>query len=277
MISKEQIESLRKQAKRIRRLVLDTVHHAKCGHTGGSLSAVEILTVLYYHMMRIDPKDPRKVDRDRYIQSKGHSSPVLYATLAEKGFFPVEELKTFDVINSRLQGHPCMKRTPGVDFSTGSLGQGLSGGIGMVLGRDRLGLDFDVYVLHGDGECQEGQVWEAAMYAGFHKLRGLIAIVDYNKVQLADTTPKTLDPAPFAAKWEACGWKALECAGHDVAALVETFERARTEAKSGPVVILAHTTKGKGVSFMEDQAAWHGRAPNDAEYAQAIQEVENCP
>ncbi len=270
----EVIASLKRQAARIRRLVLETVHHAGCGHTGGSLSAVEILTVLYFHALRVDPATPEKLERDRYVQSKGHASPTYYAALAERGFFPVEELKTFDQVDSRLQGHPCMKRTPGVDFSTGSLGQGLSGAIGMALARDRLGLSFNVYCLLGDGECQEGQVWEAAMYAGVHKVKGLIAIVDYNRVQLADTVARTLDLEPFAQKWHAFGWATDECDGHDVGALVGAIDRAKRDAADGPVVILAHTVKGKGVSFMEGKYAWHGKAPDDDQFGQAMREQE---
>jgi len=271
------IKQLRDTADRIRRLALATVHHAGCGHTGGSLSAVEILTVLYFHAMRIDPSDPHKIDRDRYVQSKGHASPAYYSALAERGFFPVEELETFDKIDSRLQGHPCMKRTPGVDFSTGSLGQGLSGAIGMALARDKLGLDFTAYCLLGDGECQEGQIWEAAMYAGVHKVPNLIAIVDYNKVQLAETVVKTLDLEPFAEKWQAFRWQVLQCDGHDVGELVDAIDRGRHESAGGPVVILAHTVKGKGVSFMEGQYQWHGKAPDDEQYAQAVSEQEARP
>ena len=274
MSKAEHIEQLRKQAGRIRRLVLETCHHAGCGHTGGSLSAVEILTVLYFHVLRVDPSDPRKLDRDRYVQSKGHASPTYYAALAERGFFPVEELKTFDQIDSRLQGHPCMRRTPGVDFSTGSLGQGLSGAIGMALARDRLGLDFDVYCLLGDGECQEGQVWEAAMYAGVHRIRNLVAIVDRNRVQLAETVAKTLDLEPFADKWKAFRWQVGRCDGHDVAALVAALDEAKGAARSGPFVLIADTVKGRGVSFMEGQYAWHGKAPNDEEFTRAMRELE---
>ena len=270
------IKALRRQADRIRRLVLETVHHAGCGHTGGSLSAVEILTVLYFHVLRVDPTDPRRMDRDRYVQSKGHASPTYYAALAERGFFPVEELKTFDRIDSRLQGHPCMKRTPGVDFSTGSLGQGLSGAIGMALARDRLGLDFRVFCLLGDGECQEGQIWEAAMYAGVHRIRSLVAIVDYNKVQLAETVARTLDLEPLEEKWRAFRWQVTACDGHDVADLVRALDQAQRDAASGPVVILAHTVKGKGVSFMEGHYDWHARAPNDQEFAEAMKELEGC-
>jgi len=268
------IPSLRRRADRIRRMVLHTVHHAGCGHTGGSLSAVEILTVLYFHVLRVDPAQPARIGRDRYVQSKGHASPAYYAALAERGYFPPEELASFDAVGSRLQGHPCMKRTPGVDFSTGSLGQGLSAAIGMALGRDRLGLSFDVWCLLGDGECQEGQVWEAAMYAGVHRTTGLVAIVDYNAVQLADTVARTLDLEPLAEKWRAFRWQVAECDGHDVAALVETLDRARRDAAAGPVAVLARTVKGKGVSFMEGDCAWHGRAPDDEEFTRAMRELE---
>ena len=274
MVDKKVIESLQQHAGRIRRVILNTVHRAGCGHTGGSLSAVEILTVLYFHVMNIDPADPKKADRDRYVQSKGHATPAYYTTLAERGFFPLEQLETFDEVGSILQGHPCMKRTPGVDFSTGSLGQGLSGAIGMSLARDRLNMSFNVYCLLGDGECQEGQVWEAAMYAGVHKVSKLVAIVDYNKVQLAETVKRTLDLEPFADKWRAFGWQVAECDGHNVAALVETLAQAGRDASAGPVVVLAHTVKGKGVSFMENQYAWHGKAPDDEQFAQAVAELE---
>jgi len=275
-MKKENIEKLEQRAKKIRRMVLETVHHAGCGHTGGSLSAIEILTVLYFHAMNVDPKKPQKTDRDRYVQSKGHASPAYYCTLADKGFFPIVELKTFDCVDSRLQGHPCMKRTPGVDFSTGSLGQGLSGAIGMALGRDKLGLDFNVYCLLGDGECQEGQVWEAMMYAGYHKVKKLIAIVDYNKVQLAENVQNTLDIEPLADKWRAFRWSVVECDGHDVAALVSTIDEAKEQSLFGPVVVIAHTVKGKGVSFMEGNYKWHGIAPNDKEFADAMDELGGC-
>jgi transketolase len=275
-MKKDNIDQLKQRAKKIRRMVLETVHHAGCGHTGGSLSAVEILTVLYFHAMNVDPKNPQKIDRDRYIQSKGHASPAYYCALADKGFFPVEELKTFDCVDSRLQGHPCMKRTPGVDFSTGSLGQGLSGAIGMALARDRLKLKFDVYCLLGDGECQEGQIWEAAMYAGFHKVKGIIAIVDYNKVQLAENVLNTLDIEPLADKWRAFRWSVVECDGHDVVSLASTIDDAKRLSEDGPVAVIAHTVKGKGVSFMEGRYAWHGAAPNDKEFDDAMSEQGEC-
>ena len=275
-MKKENIDKLKQRAKKIRQMVLETVHHAGCGHTGGSLSAVEILTVLYFYAMNIDAKNPQKIDRDRYVQSKGHASPAYYCVLAKKGFFPVEELKTFDCVDSRLQGHPCMKRTPGVDFSTGSLGQGLSGAIGMALGRDKLKLDFNVFCRLGDGECHEGQVWEAAMYAGYHKIKQLIAIIDYNKVQLAENVKNTLDIEPLADKWRAFRWSVLECDGHDIASLVSTIDEANKQSKNRPVVVIAHTIKGKGVSFMENNYKWHGMAPNDKEFADAMDELGGC-
>lgn len=274
MIGPDKAEMLREQAKRIRRIVLETIHYAGCGHTGGSLSAVELVTALYFHVLNVDANDPQKADRDRYIQSKGHASPTYYAALVERGFLPAEELKTFDAIDSRLQAHPCMRRTPGVDFSTGSLGQGLSAAIGMALGRDRLGLAFHVFCMLGDGECQEGQIWEAAMYAGAHKVPGLIAIVDYNKVQLSESVLHVLDLEPFAEKWRAFGWHVIEIDGHDVVACAEALDQAKADSADGPIVLLAHTVKGKGVSFMEGQYQWHVRAPNDEEFEQAMAELE---
>ncbi len=246
------------------------------GHTGGSLSEVEILVTLYFRFLRIDPRRPDWAERDRFILSKGHASPGFYCTLACRGFFPEEKLAEFDAVDSMLQGHPCMLRTPGVDMSTGSLGQGLSAGAGMVLGRDQLEMQFLVYVLLGDGELQEGQVWEAAMFAGQRRLTGLVAIVDYNRVQLSGTVPNTLDLEPLADKWRAFGWQVLECDGHDVAELAGAIGQARQRSASGPVVLIAHTVKGKGVSFMEGKYQWHGRAPNEEERRQAVAEIEQA-
>jgi transketolase len=225
--------------------------------------------------MRIDPQNPRWAERDRFILSKGHATPGYYATLAMRGYFPISVLREFDEINSCLQGHPCMNKTVGVDMSTGSLGQGLSAGIGMTLGRDRRKLGFTVYVLLGDGEIQEGQIWEAAMYAGFHQIKGLVAILDYNRVQLAGKVPETLDLEPLADKWRAFRWQVKECDGHDVAQVAQTLESAKALSwRSGPVVVIAHTVKGKGVSFMENTFKWHGRAPNAEERLQALVEIE---
>ena len=264
---------LKQICRHIRTSIINTVAHAQAGHTGGSLSEVEILVALYFRIMRIDPARPDRPDRDRFILSKGHASPGFYCTLAHRGYFAEERLADFDAVDSMLQGHPCMLRTPGVDMSTGSLGQGLSAGIGMILGRDRLKLQFHVYVLLGDGELQEGQVWEAAMFAGRHKLTGLIAIVDYNRVQLSGTVGNTLDLEPLADKWRAFGWHVLECPGHDTAGLVDAIELGREKSSSGPVVILTHTVKGKGVSFMEGKHEWHGRAPNEEERRKALAEI----
>jgi len=269
----ENVQDLEQHAAKIRELVLRTISHAGAGHTGGSLSAVEIMTVLYFHAMKVDSLRPDWPERDRCILSKGHSSPAWYCALAEKRFFPHEKLEEFDRLDGMLQGHPDMLKTPGVDISGGSLGQGLSVGIGMALGGKALKKDFHVFVVMGDGELQEGQVWEAAMYAGFHKIHRLTAIVDYNKIQLTGRTADVLDPEPLAAKWRAFGWDVLECDGHDVAELAEKFDRAR-EAVLRPVVILAHTIKGCGISFIADRVEWHARAPKADELKLALAELE---
>jgi len=267
------ITELQDTAREVRRQILRTTHAAGCGHTGGSLSEADILTALFFRVMNVDPADPRRADRDRFILSKGHSTPGYYATLALRGFFDVDELLSFDRIDSRLQGHPDMHKTPGVDFSSGSLGQGLSAGIGMRLaGRER-GLDFSVFVLLGDGESQEGQVWEAALYAGSHRVAGLVGITDVNAVQLSESVANTLVLDPLAAKWQAFGWTVLETDGHDMDNLVAVLEEAKSRSADRPVMLLARTVKGKGVSFMEGDYHWHGRAPNDGEYEQALAEL----
>ena len=271
-MNKNKIETLEKQAKKIRRMVFETIAKAGAGHTGGSLSWVEIGTVLYFHFLKINPTKPCWSDRDRFILSKGHSSPTLYCCLAERGFFPLEKLDEFDRINGMLQGHPCKLKTPGVDMSTGSLGQGLSVGIGMALGRNAKKMDFYVYIVLGCGEIQEGQIWEAAMYAGFHKIDKLIAIIDYNKVQLTASVNETLGMEPLREKWEAFGWKVLECDGHSIAELIETIGDAR-KVKNKPAVVIAHTVKGKGISFAEHQATWHARAPSKEEFEQGMKEL----
>jgi transketolase len=276
MLCNEEIAELRSVCRQIRLSIINTTADAGVGHTGGSLSEVEILAALYFRIMRIDPSRPHWPERDRFILSKGHASPGYYCTLALRGYFPGERLAEFDAIDSMLQGHPCMRKTPGVDMSTGSLGQGLSAAAGMILGRDLLRMRFHVYVLLGDGELQEGQVWEAAMFAGQRKLTGLIAMVDYNRVQLSGTVPGTLDLEPLADKWKAFGWRVFECDGHEMASVVDTIEQAREGSHSGPAVVIAHTVKGKGVSFMEGKFQWHGRAPNDKERQQAVAEIEQC-
>lgn len=257
----------------IRRSIVETIGNAGVGHIGGSLSEVEILAALYFHVMRIDPTRPTWDDRDRFVLSKGHASPGLYCTLAKRGYFEEKRLDEFDQLGGMLQGHPCMIKTPGVDMSTGSLGQGLSAGVGMVLGRDFRKLAFNVFVLIGDGELQEGQNWEAAMYAGTHRLRGLIAIIDNNQVQLAATTNETLRVEPIAEKWRAFGWQAMECDGHDIDDVVKTLETATQMSFEGPVVVVAHTVKGKGVSFMEGRCQWHAKAPNANEMVTAMAEI----
>jgi len=273
VIKPERIAALEEIARDIRVSIIRTTHHAGCGHTGGSLSEVEVLTALYFELMNIDPARPDWTERDRFVLSKGHCTPGYYATLAKRGYFSEDLLATFDQVDSLLQGHPDMRKTPGVDMSTGSLGQGLSVGIGMLLGGEANGQDFQTYVLLGCGEIQEGQVWEAAMYAGTHRVPRLVAIIDYNEVQLTGPTESVLSMRPLEDKWRAFAWEVLECDGHDVTAVVDTLGRARSLSSRKPVVVIAHTVKGKGVSFMEHNYEWHGRAPNDDEAAQAIREI----
>ncbi|MBI2162751.1 MAG: transketolase [candidate division NC10 bacterium] len=255
----------------LRRCTLDMVWHAQAGHPGGSFSLAEILACLYFRVLRIDPSRPDWPDRDRFILSKGHAAPIYYVALAERGFFPPEALDTYDELNSILQGHPDM-HTPGVDMASGSLGQGLSPGIGMALGARLRGKDFRVYVLLGDGEIQEGQVWEAAMAASAYRLDNLVAIVDWNKIQLSDFIEKAMPVDPLPDKWRAFGWHVRECEGHDVAAILHALAELR-QVRGRPTVLLAHTVKGKGVSFMENNPAWHAKAPNEHEYLQAKSEL----
>jgi transketolase len=249
------------------------IHAAHSGHPGGSLSATDIVTALYFHFMRVDPARPDWQDRDRFILSKGHACPVWYASLARKGYFPVEELLTLRRINSILQGHPDMRKTPGVDMTTGSLGQGLSAGIGMALGLKLDKKSARVYVVLGDGEMDEGQSWEAMMTAAKYHLDNLIAIVDYNNLQLDGTCDQVMPIEPLCAKWQAFNWQVFEMDGNDMVQVVETIEAARA-VLGKPSVIIAHTVKGKGVSFMENECDWHGRAPDDKQYAQALRELE---
>ncbi len=258
-------------ADRLRRRTLDMIWHAQAGHPGGSFSLAEILACLYFRILRIDPSRPDWPDRDRFILSKGHAAPIYYVALAERGFFPRETLDTYDELNSILQGHPDM-HTPGVDMASGSLGQGLSPGIGMALGARLRGKDFRVVVVLGDGEIQEGQVWEAAMAASAYRLDNLTAIVDWNKIQLSDFIEKALPMDPVPDKWRAFGWHVRECDGHDVAAILHALEELR-QVRGRPTVLLAHTVKGKGVSFMENNPAWHAKAPNEQEYLQAKTEL----
>lgn len=267
-------------ARRIRERILTTISHARVGHPGGSLSAVEILTALYFRELRIDPTNPGWPERDRFILSKGHASSVLYSTLAERGFFSPDLLSTFGRIDSRLQVHPDMHKVPGVEMSTGALGQGLSVGVGMALAArvdypdDAVHRGVRVYVLLGDGECQEGQVWEAAMAAAHYRLDNLVAVVDYNRVQLTGPVAEVMEVAPLADKWRSFGWAVEEVPGHDIQALVAAFEKART-VRGRPTALIAHTVKGKGVSFMEGKSAWHGKPPDEQELQLALEEVRS--
>ncbi|NCB03006.1 MAG: transketolase [Spirochaetia bacterium] len=269
-------KELKEVAADIRKLILTTTHNAGVGHTGGSLSETDILTALFFRVMNVDPKNPRMANRDRFILSKGHATPGYYSTLARRGFFPLETLDSFDQLGTILQGHPDMNKAPGVDMSSGSLGQGLSCGIGMAMASGDLGLDFTSFVLMGDGESTEGQIWEAAMFAGASnkRIKNIVAIVDYNKVQLASLTKEAVDIGDLSIKYKAFGWHTIEVDGHNMDELVQALLDAKEEAKKGPVAVIAHTVKGKGVSFMENQCAWHGKAPNKKEYEAAMAEID---
>ena len=261
-------------ARSVRIDIVQAIHHANGGHFGGPLSAVELLVALYFRELNIDPVHPQWEDRDRFILSKGHSAIALYAVLAERGYFPVEELMTFDAIDSRMQGHPDMKQTPGVDMSSGSLGQGLSAGIGMALGARVLGKLFRTYVMIGDGESQEGQIWEAAFIASRYQLDNLVAILDYNKVQqFGWQYPEPLLPIDHPEeKFAAFGWHVIEIDGHDFNAILNAFDQAKM-VKGKPTIIIAHTVKGKGVSFAEGKYQWHAKVPNDEELTLALAEL----
>lgn len=267
------ITALEARAIEIRRLILTMIHAARTGHPGGSLSATEILTALYFRFLRIDPARPDWPDRDRFLLSKGHACPVWYACLAAKGFFPVDELLTLRKIDGRLQGHPDMRKTPGVDMTTGSLGQGLSAGLGMALGLRLRRSGARTVVMLGDGELDEGQVWEAAMAGAKFGLGNLVAIVDYNNLQLDGRCDQIMPLEPLAAKWEAFNWRVTEIDGNDMEAVVGALEGALAGHDS-PSVIIAHTVKGKGVSYMEGDCDWHGKAPNDEQFAIAIAELD---
>ncbi len=258
-------------ANRLRLRTLDMIWHAQAGHPGGSFSLAEILASLYFRILRLDPKRPTWEERDRFILSKGHAAPIYYVTLAERGYFPLATLETYDELDSVLQGHPDM-HTPGVDMSSGSLGQGLSPAVGIAWGARFKGQGFRTYVLLGDGEIQEGQVWEAAMAASRYQLDNLTAIVDWNRIQLSDFIENAMHVDPLPDKWRAFGWQVVECDGHDVPSLLDGFAQLQ-QAKGRPGVLLAHTVKGKGVSFMENKPAWHAKAPNAQEYEQAKAEL----
>lgn len=279
-IRKEQFfmdEKLKKQletaATKVRMGVIEGVYNAKAGHPGGSLSIADTLTYLYMHRMHVDPSDPEMASRDRLVLSKGHTAPALYSVLAHRGFFPVEELKTLRKIDSRLQGHPVRGKVPGVDMSTGSLGQGISAACGMAL-SGKISCDiYKVYAILGDGEIQEGQVWEAAMFAAHYKLDNLVAAVDNNGLQIDGKISDVMSPYPIDQKFEAFGWHVININGHDFNEIEKAFNEAET-VTGKPTVIIQRSTKGKGVSFMENQVGWHGKAPNDEEYAKAMEELK---
>ena len=266
---------LQKTANEVRKGIVTAVYSAKSGHPGGSLSAADIYTYLYFEEMNIDPKDPKKAGRDRLVVSKGHTSPGYYSALANRGFFPVEDLKTFRHVGSYLQGHPDMKHIPGVDMSSGSLGQGISAAVGMAISAKLSGDDYRVYTLVGDGEIQEGQVWEAAMLAGHRKLDNLVVIVDNNNLQIDGAIDEVNSPYPIDKKFEAFNFHVINVEGHDFDSLRAAFEGAR-QRKGMPTAIIAKTVKGKGVSYMENQASWHGVAPNEEQYKIAMEELEKA-
>lgn len=265
--------NLQKTANEIRKHIVSSLHAAKCGHPGGSLSAADIIAYLYYSEMNVDPANPDKMDRDRFVLSKGHVAPALYSALALKGFFPEEELLKLRKTGAMLQGHPDMKHTPGVDMSAGSLGQGVSVAVGMALSAKMSNEDYRVYTLLGDGEIQEGQVWEAAMFAGHRKLDNLVVIVDNNGLQIDGDIDNVCSPYPIADKFKAFNFHVITIDGHDFDAIDAAFNEAR-ETKGMPTAIIAKTVKGKGVSFMENQASWHGAAPNDEQYEVAMADLE---
>ena len=264
---------LKKMANQIRKGIVSGVHAAKAGHPGGSLGCADCFTYLYFEEMNIDPKNPKKDDRDRFVLSKGHNAPALYSTMANRGYFPVEDLLTLRKLGSHLQGHPCMQHVPGIDMSSGSLGQGISAATGMALAGKLDNKDYRVYTLLGDGEIQEGQVWEAAMFAGHRKLDNLCVIVDNNGLQIDGSIDDVCSPNPIDKKFEAFNFHVIVVDGHDFDALRAAFKEAK-ETKGMPTCIILKTTKGKGVSYMENQAGWHGKAPNDEEYAIAMSDLE---
>ena len=266
---------LMKTANEIRKGIVSSVHSAKAGHPGGSLSAADIFTYLYFEELRIDPKEPKKADRDRFVLSKGHTAPGLYSALAERGYFPKEDLLTLRHVGSYLQGHPDMKHIPGVDMSSGSLGQGISAAVGMAIAGKMDDADYRVYTLLGDGEIQEGQVWEASMLAASHKLDNLVVIVDNNNLQIDGTIEEVNSPYPIDKKFEAFNFQVIKIDGNDFDQIDAAFKEAKT-VKGQPTAIIAKTVKGKGVSFMENQVGWHGKAPNDEEYKVAMEELEKA-
>ncbi len=264
---------LQKQANEVRKGIVTAVHSAKAGHPGGSLSAADLFTYLYFEEMNIDPKNQKAPERDRFVLSKGHTAPGLYSALAHRGYFPVEDLTTLRKLGSYLQGHPCLQHVPGVDMSSGSLGQGISAAVGMALSAKLDGKEYRTYTLLGDGEIQEGQVWEAAMFAGHRKLDNLVVIVDNNGLQIDGNVADVCSPYPIDKKFEVFNFHVINIDGHNFDEIRAAFKEAR-ETKGQPTCIIAHTTKGKGVSFMENQASWHGVAPNDEQYEIAMADLE---
>ena len=273
-VTDEFVKDLKVTANNIRKSIIEEVYSAASGHSGGSLSAADILTVLYFYQMNIDPKDPKNENRDRFVLSKGHASPVLYATLAERGYFSKDELKSFRKLGSMLQGHPDMKGVPGVDMSTGSLGQGLSAANGMALASKIDSKGYRVYALLGDGEIEEGQIWEAAMTSSHYKLDNLCVIVDNNNLQIDGSVDNVMNVYPIDEKFKSFGFEVFTVDGNNIDELIAVFEKAKT-VKGKPTAIVAKTVKGKGVSFMENQVGWHGKAPKEEEYNQAMDELNS--
>lgn len=266
------VEELKSVAKTVRGDIVSMLTESRSGHPGGSLSAADILTTLFFSEMNINPEDPKDENRDRFVLSKGHAAPVLYSVLARRGYFPIEELNTLRKIGSRLQGHPSMRYLPGIDMSTGSLGQGISASVGMALAGKIDNKDYRVYTLLGDGELEEGQVWEASMSASHYKLDNLTAFIDFNGLQIDGDITKVMNPSPIDEKFKAFGWNVLVIDGHNIEQILDSIEKAK-ECKGKPTVIVCNTIKGKGVSFMENQAAWHGTAPSKEQCEQALAEI----
>ena len=264
---------LKRLANNVRFGIIESLYNAACGHPGGSLSIADIITYLYFEEMNIDPKNPKAEGRDRFVLSKGHTAPALYSVLAERGYFDKEELKTLRKTDSRLQGHPDMKGIPGVDMSSGSLGLGISAACGMALSAKAYGNDYRVYTIVGDGESEEGQVWEAAMFAAHYKLDNLVAVVDWNGLQIDGPVTEVMNPTPHDEKFRAFGWHVITIDGHNFAEIEAAFEEAKT-VKGKPTVIIARSVKGKGVSYMENKCEWHGQAPKEEQYKIAISELE---
>lgn len=272
-MNSEKKNALELSANNVRKMALEAVYSAKAGHPGGSLSVADILTYLYLEEMNVDPKNPKDENRDRFVLSKGHCTPALYGVLAERGFFPKEDIKTFRQIGSYLQGHPDLKGVPGVDMSTGSLGQGISAACGMAKAAKLDNKSYRVYTILGDGECEEGQVWEAAMFAAHYKLDNLVAFVDFNGLQIDGKITDVINPTPFDKKFEAFGWNVLTIDAHNFDEIEEALNKAK-ELKGKPTAIIAASVKGKNVSFMENRPEWHGAAPNEEQYNQAISELD---